>query len=190
MDATGIRAPTCFSHPAPRHPTPHRVSWVEEPPKPEVRPAGQEVHHPDQQEHHPGAQVHLLRPALARVVEGEEEVSDENYRDEEGGREDSLTAHIRSLARARSSYVARQYRCLQARLTSDSGNPYKPGDPATELLQDVRQLLNDLQNYLAKDPDVRAVLGNRGPRVPQDQDLGKGKWRESNQGFVGTRTWS
>ncbi|XP_055450749.1 ras and Rab interactor-like protein [Psammomys obesus] len=157
---------------APRNPTPHRVSWVEEPPKPEVHPTGQEVHHPDLQERHPGAQVSFLRPALARVVEGEEEVSNENYRDEEEGREDLLTAHIRALARARSSYVARQYRCLQARLVSDCGNPYKAGDPATELLQDVRQLLTDLQNYLAKDPDVRAVFGNRGPRAPQDQDLG------------------
>nr|XP_021499654.1 ras and Rab interactor-like protein isoform X1 [Meriones unguiculatus] len=157
---------------APRNPTPHRVSWVEEPPKPEVHLAGQEVHHPDLQERHPGAQVRFLRPALAHVVEEEEEVSNENYRDEEEGREDLLTAHIRALARARSSYVARQYRCLQARLVSDSGNPYKPGDPATELLQDVRQLLTDLQNYLAKDPDVRAVFGNRGPRAPQDQDLG------------------
>ncbi|XP_060222549.1 ras and Rab interactor-like protein isoform X1 [Meriones unguiculatus] len=172
MDATELRAPACFSHPAPRNPTPHRVSWVEEPPKPEVHLAGQEVHHPDLQERHPGAQVRFLRPALAHVVEEEEEVSNENYRDEEEGREDLLTAHIRALARARSSYVARQYRCLQARLVSDSGNPYKPGDPATELLQDVRQLLTDLQNYLAKDPDVRAVFGNRGPRAPQDQDLG------------------
>ncbi|XP_062968942.1 ras and Rab interactor-like protein [Cynocephalus volans] len=133
--------------PAPRNPAPHRVSWVEGPLSPEV--------------HHPG-------PALASLVE--EEDDDE---DEEEGPEDVLTVHVRALARARSSYVARQYRGLRARLTSDSGGPHRPGDPATELLQDVRHLLTDLQDYLAKDPDVRAVFGRRGSGVPQkDEDLG------------------
>ncbi|OBS70144.1 hypothetical protein A6R68_01326, partial [Neotoma lepida] len=165
--------------PAPRKPTPHRVSWVEDPLKPEVQHTGQEVHHPGPEAHHlelevcrPGAEVRFPRPALVSVVEEKEEVDSDNYKDEEEGQEDLLTDHIRALARARSSYVARQYRCLRARLTSNSGNPYRPGDPATELLQDVRQLLTDLQNYLAKDPDVRAVFGNREPRVPRDEDLG------------------
>ncbi|XP_039710617.1 ras and Rab interactor-like protein isoform X3 [Pteropus medius] len=135
---------------APRHPAPHRVSWVEGPLSPEV--------------HHPG-------PALASLVEEEEE--DGNYKDEEEGPEDVLTRHVRVLARARSSYVARQLRGLRARLTSDAGGPHRPGDPATELLQDVRHLLTDLQDHLAKDPDVRAVVGSRGPGVPQkDEDLG------------------
>lgn len=101
-------------------------------------------------------------------------MNNDSYKDEEEGCEDMLTAHIRALASARSSYVARQYQCLRARLISDSGNPYSPGDPATELLQDVRQLLTDLQDYLAKDPDVRAVFGNRGPSIPQEEDLGNG----------------
>lgn len=143
--------PTLSSHPAPRNPTPHRVSWVEGPLSPEV--------------HHPG-------PALARLVEEEEE-EDDNYKDEEEGPEDVLTRHVRALARARSSYVARQLRGLQARLTSDAGGPYRPGDPATELLQDVRHLLTDLQDHLAKDPDIRAVVGSRGPGIPQkNEDLG------------------
>lgn len=180
MVATVIRDPTCFSHPAPRKPTPHRVSWVEEPLKPEVHQTEQEEQHPELQEHHPGAEVHFPRPVLANVVEEKEEMNNDNHKEEEGAEEDVLTAHIRALARVRSSYVARQYRSLQARLILHSGNPYRPGDPATELLQEVRQLLTDLQNYLAKDPEVRAVFGNRGPRVPQDQDLGNGKRRETS----------
>ncbi|XP_004859130.1 ras and Rab interactor-like protein [Heterocephalus glaber] len=131
--------------PAHRIPALHRISWVEGPPSPEV--------------HHP-------QPALGSLVEKEQQ-EDDNYRDEEEDAEDELTAHVLALARARNSYVARQYRALQARLTSDSGGPHRPGDPATELLQDVRHLLIDLQDYLAKDPDMRGVFGSRGPRVPQ-----------------------
>lgn len=160
---------------APRKPTPHRVSWVEESLKPEVHHTGQEVHHPERQVHYPGLEAHSLGPEIhfpSPVLEEKEEVNNDNYKDDEEGCEDMLTAHIRALARARSSYVAKQYRCLRARLISDSGNPYSPGDPATELLQDVRQLLTDLQNYLAKDPDVRAVFGNRGPSNPREEDLG------------------
>ncbi|ELK12853.1 Ras and Rab interactor-like protein [Pteropus alecto] len=152
--------PTLSSHPAPRNPAPHRVSWVEGPLSPEV--------------HHPG-------PALASLVEEEEE--DDNYKDEEEGPEDVLTRHVRALARARSSYVARQLRGLRARLTSDAGGPHRPGDPATELLQDVRHLLTDLQDHLAKDPDVRAVVGSRGPGVPQkDEDLGNEEEWEGTYG--------
>ncbi|XP_051018753.1 ras and Rab interactor-like protein [Acomys russatus] len=168
------------NNPALRKPTPHRVSWVEEPPKPEVHQTGPEEQRPGQQEHHPGGGgVHLPRPALANVAEEKAEISNGgDYKEEEEGpeeeeeEEDVLTAHIRALARVRSSYVARQYRSLQARLILNSANPDRPGDPATELLQEVRQLLTDLRTYLAKDPDVRAVFGNRGPRAPQDQDLG------------------
>lgn len=156
------------NHSAPRKPTPHRVSWVEDPLRPEAHHTGQEVHHPGADAHSLGSEVHFSCPALE-----EEEVNNDCYKDEdEEGCEDMLTAHIRALARTRSSYVARQYRCLRARLISDSGNPYSPGDPATELLQDVRQLLTDLQNYLAKDPDVRAVFGNRGPSILREEDLG------------------
>ncbi|XP_031241797.1 ras and Rab interactor-like protein isoform X2 [Mastomys coucha] len=156
---------------APRKPIPHRVSWVEDPQKPEAHHTGQEVHHPERQVHYPGPEAHSLGPEVhfpSPALEEKEEVNDDSYRDEEEGCENMLTAHIRALARARSSYVARQYRCLRERLISDSGNPYSPGDPATELLQDVRQLLTDLQNYLAKDPDVRAVFGN----IPRGEDLG------------------
>lgn len=150
--------PTPAPHPARRNPARHRVSWVEAPPSPEV--------------HHP-------QPTLASLVEDKEEQED-NYRDEEEDAEDELTAHVSALVRARSSYVARQYRGLQARLTSDSGGPHRPGDPATELLQDVRHLLTDLQEYLTKDPDVRAVFGSTGPGAPQkDKDLGNGEdWKE------------
>ncbi|KAM6154350.1 ras and Rab interactor-like protein [Erethizon dorsatum] len=139
--------------PARRNPALHRVSWVEDP---------------------PSAQVHQPQPALASLVEEKEQQEDNNnYRDEEEDAEDELTAHVRALARTRSSYVARRYRALQARLSSDSRGPNKPGDPTTELLQDVRHLLTDLQDYLAKDPDVRAVFGSRGPGTPQkDKDLG------------------
>ncbi|XP_076786898.1 ras and Rab interactor-like protein isoform X2 [Arvicanthis niloticus] len=160
---------------APRKPTPHRVSWVEDPLKPEAHHTGQEVHHPERQVHYPGPEAHSLGPEVhfpSPALEEKEEVNNDSYKDEEEGCEDMLTAHIRALARTRSNYVARQYRCLQARLISDSGNPSSPGDPATELLQDVRQLLTDLQNYLAKDPDIRAVFGNRGPSIPRDKDLG------------------
>ncbi|XP_022380886.1 ras and Rab interactor-like protein isoform X1 [Enhydra lutris kenyoni] len=143
---------------APRNPAPHRVSWVEGPLSPEV--------------HHPG-------PALASVVEEkekEDEDKDENaddYKDEENGPEDVLTHHIQALARARGNYVGRQFQSLRARLTSNARGPLRPGDPATELLQDVRHLLTDLQDHLSKDPDVRAVFGSRGPAVPQkDDDLG------------------
>ncbi|XP_022380887.1 ras and Rab interactor-like protein isoform X2 [Enhydra lutris kenyoni] len=145
-------------HTAPRNPAPHRVSWVEGPLSPEV--------------HHPG-------PALASVVEEkekEDEDKDENaddYKDEENGPEDVLTHHIQALARARGNYVGRQFQSLRARLTSNARGPLRPGDPATELLQDVRHLLTDLQDHLSKDPDVRAVFGSRGPAVPQkDDDLG------------------
>ncbi|KAM7058420.1 ras and Rab interactor-like protein isoform 1-T1 [Molossus nigricans] len=134
--------------PAPRNPRPHRVSWVEGPLSPEIN--------------HPG-------PALASL--GEEEKDGD--KDEEEGPEDVLTSHIRVLARARSSYVARQLRGFQARLISNAGGPHRPGDPAIELLQDVRHLLTDLQDHLAKDPHVRAVFGSRGPGVPRkDKDLG------------------
>nr|XP_020034158.1 LOW QUALITY PROTEIN: ras and Rab interactor-like protein [Castor canadensis] len=139
--------------PAPRKPAPHRVSWVEGPLSPEVQ--------------HPGQVLTSL------VEEKEEEEDNDDYRDEEEGPEDVLTVHIRALTRTRSSYVARQYRGLRARLTSDSGGPHRPGDRATELLQDVRHLLTDLQDYLVKDPDVRAVFGSREPGVPKkDEDLG------------------
>lgn len=142
---------------APRHPAPHQVSWVEGPLSPEVQ--------------HP-------RPPLASLMEKEEE--EEEDKDEEEGPEDVLTHHIRALARARSGYVARQFRGLRARLTSDTAGAHRPGDPATELLQDVRHLLTDLQEHLAKDPDVRAVFESRGPGVPQkDEDLG-------NEDGVGT----
>ncbi|XP_008072587.1 ras and Rab interactor-like protein [Carlito syrichta] len=141
--------------PAPGNRAPHRVSWVEGPLSPEV--------------HHSG-------PVLASLVEEKEsEEEADDYRDEEGP-EDVLTPHVRALVRARSSYVARQYRSLRARLTSDSGGPSRPGDPATELLQDVRHLLTDLQDHLAKDPDIRAVFGSRAPGAPQkDEDLGNGR---------------
>lgn len=140
---------------APRNPAPHRVSWVEGPLSPE--------------EHH-------LRPALASLVEEKEEKEEEDDQDDEEGPEDMLTQHVRALARARSSYVAKQFRGFRARLTSDAGGPHRPGDPATELLQDVRHLLTDLQDHLAKDPDVRAVFESRGPGAPQkEEDLGKGE---------------
>ncbi|KAK2490753.1 hypothetical protein MC885_013939 [Smutsia gigantea] len=139
--------------PGPRNPPPHRVSWVEGPLSPEV--------------HHPG-------PALPILVEEEEEEGmeeeDDYYKDEEKGPDDVLTSHIRALARARSSYVAKQFRGLRARLTSDAGGPHRPGDPATELLQDVQHLLTDLQDHLAKDPNVRAVFGSRQPG--KDENLG------------------
>lgn len=134
---------TAISDPAPRNTGPHRVSWVEGPLSPEV---------------------HHLGPALASL--GEEE-------DYQEGPEDVLTSHVQALARARSSYVARQFRGLQARLTSEAEGPHRPGDPATELLQDVRHLLTDLQDHLATDPNVRAIFGSRGPGVPQkNEDLG------------------
>lgn len=149
--------PTVSSHPAPRNPAPHRVSWVEGPLSPEV--------------HHAG-------PALASLVEEtEKEDKDENedeneadFRDEENEPEDVLTHHIQALARARGSYVGRQFQGLRARLTSNTRGPHRPGDAATELLQDVRHLLTDLQDHLSKDPDVRAVFGSLGPGTPQKDD--------------------
>ncbi|KAM9049041.1 ras and Rab interactor-like protein isoform 1-T1 [Megaptera novaeangliae] len=140
--------------PAPRNPAPHQVSWVEGPLSPEV--------------HHP-------RPALASPVEEkeEEEKEKDDYKDEEEGAEDALTQHIRALAKARSSYVARQFRGFRVRLASEAEGPHRPGDPATELLQDMRHLLADLQDRLAKDPDVRAVFESRAPGAPQKhEDLG------------------
>ncbi|XP_072634720.1 ras and Rab interactor-like protein isoform X1 [Canis lupus baileyi] len=142
---------------APRNPAPHRVSWVEGPLSPEV--------------HHAG-------PALASLVEEtEKEDKDENedeneadFRDEENEPEDVLTHHIQALARARGSYVGRQFQGLRARLTSNTRGPHRPGDAATELLQDVRHLLTDLQDHLSKDPDVRAVFGSLGPGTPQKDD--------------------
>ncbi|GAB1291824.1 Ras and Rab interactor-like protein [Apodemus speciosus] len=193
MDAPGVREPTCFSPPAPRQPTPHRVSWVEDPPKPEALHTGLGAHHPERQVHYPGPEARSLGPEVhfpSPALEEKEEVDNDGYKDEEEGCEAVLTAHIRALARTRSSYVARQCRCLRARLISDSGNPCSPGDPATELLQDVRQLLTNLQNYLANDPDVRAVFGNRGPSIPREEDLGNGNWRETPQEFKGTMSWS
>lgn len=149
---------------APRNPAPHRVSWMEGPLSLEV--------------HHSG-------PDLASLVEEKEkEDKDEDgnkgdYKDEENGPEDVLTHHIQALARARGNYVGRQFQSLRARLTSNARGPHRPGDPATELLQDVRHLLTDLQDHLSKDPDVRAVFGSRGPGVPQkDYDLGnKEGWK-------------
>ncbi|XP_057156589.1 ras and Rab interactor-like protein isoform X2 [Pan paniscus] len=143
--------------PAPRNPAPHGVSWVKGPLSPEVD--------------HPG-------PALASLLEEEEEDlegKEEGREDdpEEEGPEDVLTIHVQSLVRARSSYVARQYRSLRVRIASDSGGPHGSGDPATELLQDVRHLLTDLQDHLAKDSYIRAVFGSRGPGLPKkDEDPG------------------
>ncbi|XP_010329253.2 ras and Rab interactor-like protein isoform X3 [Saimiri boliviensis] len=142
--------------PAPRNPGPHGVSWVKGPLSPEVG--------------HPG-------PALASLLEeeedpeGREEAREEDP--EEEGPQDMLTIHIQALVRARSSYVARKYRSLRLRIASDSGGPHRPGDPATELLQDVRQLLIDLQDHLAKDPYIQAVSGSKGPGVSKkDEDPG------------------
>ncbi|XP_053461364.1 ras and Rab interactor-like protein isoform X2 [Nycticebus coucang] len=136
-------------HTAPRNTAPHSVPWME-------GPLSLEVHHPV--------------PVLASLVEEDEvEEDNEDYKDEEEGPDDMLTVHIRALARSRSSYVARQYRSLRARLTSGSGGPHRPGDPATELLQDVRHLLTDLQDHLAKDPNVRAVFGSQRPGVSQKE---------------------
>ncbi|XP_035142048.2 ras and Rab interactor-like protein isoform X1 [Callithrix jacchus] len=142
--------------PAPRNPAPHGVSWVKGPLSPEVG--------------HPG-------PALASLLEEEEdpEGREEERKDnpEEEGPEDMLTIHIQALVRARSSYVARKYRSLRLRIASDLGGPHRPGDPATELLQDVRQLLIDLQDHLAKDPYIQAVSGSKGPGVSKkDEDPG------------------
>lgn len=147
-------SPTPSSPLATRIPGPHQVSWVEAPPTPKVQ------------------QLALANPE-------EEEQEEDDYQDEEKGPEDVLTAHVRALARARSSYVAGQYRGLRARLASCSGNPHRPGDPAIELLQDVRHLLLDLQDHLAKDPSVRAILGSRGAKDQQKQeDLGNGRGLE------------
>ena len=120
-------------------------------------------------------EVHHPRPALASPVDEkeEEEKEKDDYKDEEEGAEDALTQHIRALARARSSYVARQFRGFRVRLASEAEGPHRPGDPATELLQDMRHLLADLQDRLAKDPDVRAVFESRAPGAPQKhEDLG------------------
>uniref|UniRef100_A0A8I5N7Q1 Ras and Rab interactor-like protein n=1 Tax=Papio anubis TaxID=9555 RepID=A0A8I5N7Q1_PAPAN len=120
--------------PAPRNPAPHGVSWVKGPLSPEVD--------------HPG-------PALASLLEEEEE--DPEGREE--GREDDpeeespeevLTIHIQSLVRARSSYVARQYRSLRDHLAKDSyiravfgsrgpGVPKKDEDPGPALEMAVCQ---------------------------------------------------
>lgn len=128
------------SHPAPRHSSPHRVSWVEGPLSPEVP---------------------LPGPALPCLEEEKEEEEDSD---------NVLIRHIRALVRARSSYVARQFRSFRARLTSEAVGPHRPGDPATELLQDVRHLLTDLQEHLAKDPDVRAVFGSSGSGDTQKEE--------------------
>ncbi|KAK2088386.1 hypothetical protein P7K49_034293 [Saguinus oedipus] len=146
--------PTPSSHPAPRTPVPHGVSWVKGPLSPEVG--------------HPG-------PALASLLEEEKdpEGREEEREDdpEEEGPEAMLTIHIQALVKARSSYVARKYRSLRLRIASDFGGPHRPGDPATELLQDVRQLLIDLQDHLAKDPYIQAVSGSKGPGVSKkDED--------------------
>ncbi|XP_004690359.1 PREDICTED: ras and Rab interactor-like protein [Condylura cristata] len=144
--------PTKKPIPVSRNHSPHRVSWVEGPLSPE--------------EHPPG-------PALASLAEQEEEEEElDNYKDEDKGCEDALTRHVRALVRARSSYVARQFRGFRARLTSEAG-PHRPGDPATELLQDMRHLLTDLQDHLAKAPDARAIFGSRENGAPKkDEDFG------------------
>uniref|UniRef100_G1RX92 Ras and Rab interactor-like protein n=1 Tax=Nomascus leucogenys TaxID=61853 RepID=G1RX92_NOMLE len=137
--------------PAPRNPAPHGVSWVKGPLSPEVD--------------HPGPALTSLLEEEEEDLEGKEEGREDDP--EEEGPEDVLTIHVQSLVRARSSYVARQYRSLRVRIVSDSGGPHGSGDPATELLQDVRHLLTDLQDHLAKDSYIRAVFGNRGPGVPK-----------------------
>ncbi|XP_075392769.1 ras and Rab interactor-like protein [Tenrec ecaudatus] len=136
--------------PASSHPAPHRVSWIEGPLSPEVN---------------------YLGPSLASLEEEEEE--EEDAFKEEAGPEDALTTHVRSLTRSWNNYVARQFRGLRARLSSATGGAHGQGDPATELLQDVRHLLTNLQDYLVKDPSVRAVFGSRGPRLTKKyEDLG------------------
>ena len=168
--AAVLRDPTLSSHPAPRNPAPHRVSWVEGPLSPEG--------------YHPGPTLASLVEEKEKEDEDEDEDKD-SYKDEEKGPDDVLTHHIQALARARSNYVGRQFQGLRARLTSNAGGPHRPGDPATELLQDVRHLLTDLQDHLSKDPDVRAVFGSRGPGVPQkEEDLGN---KEDWEGIYGQR---
>lgn len=132
--------PDTTERPASRHSSPHRVSWVEGPLSPEVP---------------------LPGPALPCLEEEKEEEEDSD---------NVLIRHIRALVRARSSYVARQFRSFRARLTSEAVGPHRPGDPATELLQDVRHLLTDLQEHLAKDPEVRAVFGSRGTGDTQKEE--------------------
>nr|XP_055105774.1 ras and Rab interactor-like protein isoform X3 [Symphalangus syndactylus] len=146
--------------PAPRNPAPHGVSWVKGPLSPEVA--------------HPGPALTSLLEEEEEDLEGKEEGREDDP--EEEGPEDVLTIHVQSLVRARSSYVARQYRSLRVRIASDSGGPHGSGDPATELLQDVRHLLTDLQDHLAKDSYIRAVFGSRGPGVPKKgEDPGNGR---------------
>lgn len=154
----GDRTPS--SLPAPRNPAPHGVSWVKGPLSPEVD--------------HPGPAIASLLEEEEEDLEGKEEGREDDP--EEEGPEDVLTIHVQSLVRARSSYVARQYRSLRVRIASDSGGPHGSGDPATELLQDVRHLLTDLQDHLAKDSYIRAVFGSRGPGLPKkDEDPGNGR---------------
>ncbi|XP_074075103.1 ras and Rab interactor-like protein isoform X2 [Macrotis lagotis] len=142
---------------APQPLGPHRVSWIEGPPSLETEVETWSLHNLEEGEEN------RLRADEAKE-EGEEDSEPE----------DGVYQRVQALAQARGSLVAKHHRALQARLREAQGGPRGPeaGDPATELLQDVRRLLTDLKDHLVNDPEVRAAYRTRtAPPLPDYEDL-------------------
>ncbi|XP_068935670.1 ras and Rab interactor-like protein [Petaurus breviceps papuanus] len=142
---------------APQALGPHRVSWIEGPPSPETEPEAWSLYSLEKGEDKP---------------EEAEEAKDEEEESSEPG--DGVCQRVQALAQAQGSPVARQHRALQARLGQAQGGPCGPeaGDPATELLQDIRHLLADLKDHLVNDPEVQAAHRARtAPPTGDHKDL-------------------
>ncbi|XP_044523336.1 ras and Rab interactor-like protein [Gracilinanus agilis] len=148
---------------APQQLSPHRVSWIEGPPSPETEPEAWSLYSLEEGEAEPVGEP--PREAEEAEEEGEEDPEPE----------DGVYHRVRSLARARGGFVAKQHRALQARLREAPSGPQGPeagGDPATELLQDVRRLLTDLKEHLVRDPEVQAAYRARSaPPTGAPEDL-------------------
>ncbi|XP_020834011.1 ras and Rab interactor-like protein isoform X2 [Phascolarctos cinereus] len=140
---------------APQPLGPHRVSWIEGPPSPETEPEAWSLY--------------SLEGGEDKLVEADE-AQDEGDEDSEPG--DGVYQRVQALAQARGSLVAKQHRALQARLREARGGPCGPeaGDPATELLQDIRHLLTDLKDHLVNDPEVQAAYRARMAPPAQDHE--------------------
>ncbi|XP_027711068.1 ras and Rab interactor-like protein isoform X3 [Vombatus ursinus] len=142
---------------APQPLGPHRVSWIEGSPSAKTEPEA--------------CCLYSLEEGEDKLVEAGEAQDEKGEDWEPGG---GVYQRVQALAQARGSLVAKQHRALQARLREAQGGPCGPeaGDPATELLQDIRHLLTDLKDHLVNDPEVQAAYRARpAPPTRDHEDL-------------------
>ncbi|XP_072464416.1 ras and Rab interactor-like protein isoform X2 [Notamacropus eugenii] len=140
---------------APQSLGPHRVSWIEGPPSPETETETWSLYN--------------LEKVEDKLVEADETKDGGEEDPEPGG---GVYQRVQALAQVQGSLVAKQHRALQARLREAQRGSRGPeaGDPATELLQDIRHLLADLKDHLVNDPEVQAAYRARTALPTQDHE--------------------